>query len=230
SQTPRKRGSFQSNASVDFGLSIGSDEGLLDSEEYSLWAAFMKPDSPPLSPAPSLSSQGFSVESLDKAGGGRDGAVGSGQATPCSRSTSYQTLSELLSTNVGTPGISDDDEGSSVGVGGNAAAAAAAAAAEAGAAAVAAASSASADFLGLKQEFVDESLLKQEYDKDEAEASWGGAAAAVGGGRQMYPLQTEKRMFPASETSPSTTAAGFGGAAAMSAAAAGDGGGGGNRK
>ncbi|CAN0483423.1 unnamed protein product, partial [Ectocarpus sp. 12 AP-2014] len=155
SQTPRKRGSFQSNASVDFGLSIGSDEGLLDSEEYSLWAAFMKPDSPPLSPAPSPSSQGFSVESLDKAGGGRDGGVGS--------------------------------------------------------------------------EFVDESLLKQEYDKDEAEAGWGGAAAAVGGGRQMYSFQTEKRMFPASETSPSTMAAGFGGTAAMSAAATG-GGGGGNRK
>ncbi|CAM9664700.1 unnamed protein product [Ectocarpus sp. 6 AP-2014] len=155
SQTPRKRGSFQSNASVDFGLTTGADEGLLDSEEYSLWAAFMKPDSPPLSPAPSPGSQGFSVESLDKAGGGRDGGAGS--------------------------------------------------------------------------EFVDESLLKQEYDKDEAEAGWGGAAAAVDGGRQMHSLQPEKRMFPASETSASTTAAGFGGTAAMSAAAAG-GGGGGNRK
>ncbi|CAN0525118.1 unnamed protein product, partial [Ectocarpus sp. 8 AP-2014] len=77
SQTPRKRGSFQSNASVDFGLNTGADEGLLDSEEYSLWAAFMKPDSPPLSPAPSPGSQGFSVESLDKAGGGRDGGAGS---------------------------------------------------------------------------------------------------------------------------------------------------------
>ncbi|CAM9744510.1 unnamed protein product, partial [Ectocarpus sp. 8 AP-2014] len=77
SQTPRKRGSFQSNASVDFGLTTGADEGLLDSEEYSLWAAFMKPDSPPLSPTPSPGSQRFSVESLDKAGGGRDGGAGS---------------------------------------------------------------------------------------------------------------------------------------------------------
>lgn len=128
---------------------------------------------------------------------------------------------------MGTPGISDDDDGSSGGVGDDAAAAAAADAAAA--AAVAAASSASADFLGLKQEFVDESLLKQEYDKDEAEAGWGGAAAAVDGGRQIFSLRTEKRMFPASETSASTTAAGFGGTAAMSAAAAG-GGGGGNRK
>lgn len=54
-------------------------QGLLDSEEYSLWAAFMKPDSPPLSPSPSPGTQGFSVESLDKAGGGRDGGAGSGE-------------------------------------------------------------------------------------------------------------------------------------------------------
>ncbi|CAN0359809.1 unnamed protein product, partial [Ectocarpus fasciculatus] len=74
---------------------------------------------------------------------------------------------------------------------------------------------------GAGSEFVDESLLKQEYDKDEAEAGWGGAAAVGdGGGRHLYSLQTEKRMFPASETSASTTGAGFGGPAAMSAAAA----------
>lgn len=36
-------------------------QSVLDSEEYSLWAAFMKPDSPPGSPCPSSVQQGASA-------------------------------------------------------------------------------------------------------------------------------------------------------------------------
>ena len=108
---------------------------------------------------------------------------------------SYQTLSELLSTNVGAASIGDDDDDASDDLNNGGAAAASGLPSDAQSTASAAA------FSVLKQEFVaDESFVKQEFDGDTAVVSGAGSSGQV----QSYAMS--KKVFSSPATTATTTA------------------------